>query len=309
MHNKIKTSTQNNSKKSQPGFWTRFAISLTIVGGMLVANFSSKAAESFNVEVIGSGKPVLMIPGLMSDERVWRPIAQALADKYQLHLISIAGFAGTTAITGDLLPTVKQELLQYIAQQQLTKPAIVGHSLGAFMAFSLASSAPDSIGTVIAVDGLPYLAPVFSRDSNTTVAQVMPQAEDFKTLYQGMNAEQLANMTTQGVQIQAISEAHQQLVIAMAAASDPRSVGQAVYELLTTDLRPQVHNIKSKVLLIGAGGALRSEAELAAANALYQQQIATIANATLEFNREALHFIMLDQPDWLTRRIADALKD
>lgn len=309
MHNNMKTSTPNNNKKQKTGFWTHFAISLTIVGGMLAANFSSKAAESFNVEVIGSGKPVLMIPGLMSNREVWQPTAEALAGQYQLHLISIAGFAGTTAIDGDLLPTVKHELLQYIAQQQLTKPAIVGHSLGAFMAFYLASSAPDSIGTIIAVDGLPYLAPVFSRDSSTTVAQVTPQAEYFRTLYQGMNSAQLANMATQSVQIQATSELHQQQVIAMAAASDARSVGQAVYELLTTDLRPQVHQIKSKVLLIGAGGSMRSEAELTAANALYQQQIATIANATLEFNREARHFVMLDQPDWLTRRIAEALKD
>jgi N-formylmaleamate deformylase len=308
MNNSTKTNRQNNSKQ-QPGFWTHFAISLTIVGGMLAANFSSNAAESFTVEVMGIGKPVIMIPGLMSGAAVWRPTAQALADQYQLHLISIAGFAGTAAIAGDLLPTVKQELLQYIAQQQLAKPAIVGHSLGAFMAFNLASSAPDKIGTVIAVDGLPYLAPVFSRDSSTTVAQVTPQAEYFRTMYQGMSAEQLANMTTQGVQSQATSAAHQQQIIAMAAASDARSVGQAVYELLTTDLRAQVHSIKSKVLLIGAGGAMTNDTDRAAAVALYQQQISSVANATLEFNHDSRHFIMLDQPDWLTERIANALKD
>lgn len=304
MHNQIKT-----RKKQKNRFWTHLAISLTIVGGMLAANFSSKAAESFSVEVIGSGKPVIMIPGLMSDASVWRPTAQSLADQYQLHLISIAGFAGTAAIDGDVLPKVKQELLQYIAQQQLAKPAIVGHSLGAFMAFNLASSAPDSIGTVIAVDGLPYLAPVFSRDSSTTVAQITQQAEYLRTLYQGMDAEQLANMTTQGVQIQATSAVHQQQVIAMAAASDARSVGQALYELLTTDLRPQVHLIQSEVLLIGAGGALRNDAERTAVTALYQEQISSIANATLEFNYDSRHFIMLDQPDWLTARIASALKD
>lgn len=305
-HTKQQTST---TTKTKPGFWSHFAISLTIVGSMLAANFSSKAAESFTVEVIGSGTPVIMIPGLMSDASVWRPTAQALADQYQLHLISIAGFAGTAAIDGDLLPTVKHELLQYIAQQQLAKPAIVGHSLGAFMAFNLASSAPDSIGTVIAVDGLPYLAPVFSRDSSTTVAQVRPRAEYFRTLYQGMNAEQLANMTMQGVQIQATSAIHQQQVILMAAASDARTVGQALYELLTTDLRSEVHTIKSKVLLIGAGAALRNDAERTAVTELYQQQIASVANATLEFNYDSRHFIMLDQPDWLTARIANALKD
>ncbi|WP_333607907.1 alpha/beta fold hydrolase, partial [Arsukibacterium sp.] len=238
-----------------------------------------------------------------------RPTAEALAGDYQLHLISIAGFAGTPAISGELLPRVQRDLLQYIEQQQLNRPAIVGHSLGAFLAFSLASNAPDAIGTIIAVDGLPYLAPVFSRDARTTVAQVSPQAEYFKNLYQGMNAGQLADMARQGLQVQATTAEHQQQVLTMAAASDPASVGQALYELLTTDLRSQVHNIQSQVLLIGASGALQDDAQRIAATALYQQQIDTIAKATLKFNTDSRHFIMLDQPDWLSQRIAAALKD
>jgi len=296
-------------KKTQPGFWTYFAINMTIVAGMLGANFTTKAADSFDVEVVGSGKPVLMIPGLMSDAQVWRPTAQALADKYQLHLISIAGFAGKAAIAGELLPQVKRDLLQYIEQQQLKQPAVVGHSLGAFMAFSLASSAPDKIGTVIAVDGLPYLAPVFTLDANTTVAMMQPQAEFLRQHYQQMSTGQLTAMTEQGLFRQASSTTHQQQILNMAQASAPQAVGQAVYELLTTDLRPQVHNIKTKVLLLGASGAIQNESDRVAAKALYQQQIATIADATLEFNQQARHFIMLDQPDWLIQRIASALQE
>uniref|UniRef100_A0A486XJQ6 Hydrolase, alpha/beta hydrolase fold family n=1 Tax=Rheinheimera sp. BAL341 TaxID=1708203 RepID=A0A486XJQ6_9GAMM len=307
MHNQ--TNQHTTTAKTKPGFWTHFAISLTLVGGMLAANFSTKAAESFSVEVIGSGKPVLMIPGLMSDARVWRPTAEALANEYQLHLISIAGFAGKPAIAGDLLPTVKQQLLHYIEQNNLQQPAIVGHSLGAFMAFNLASSAPDKIGTVIAVDGLPYLAPVFTRTNDTTVAMMQGQAGYLRQQYQQMTSEQLKAMTAQGLFIQASSEAHQQQVLNMAATSDPKAAGQAVYELLTTDLRPVVHQIKSKVLLIGASGAMLNEADRSAAKTLYQQQIASIAHATLEFNPQARHFIMLDEPDWLTAQITKALKD
>jgi N-formylmaleamate deformylase len=296
-------------KKNQPGFWTYFAINMTIVAAMLGANFKTKAAESFSVEIIGSGKPVLMIPGLMSDAEVWRPTAQALADKYQLHLISIAGFAGKAAIDGELLPRVKHDLLQYIEQQQLKQPAIVGHSLGAFMAFNLASAAPDAIGTIIAVDGLPYLAPVFTRDANTNVAMMQQQAEFLRQQYQQMSRVQLTAMAAQGLNIQASSAAHQQQILNMAKASTPKAVGQAVYELLTTDLRPLVHNITGKVLMLGASGAMQNDTDRAAAKALYQQQISTIEHATLEFNHQARHFIMLDQPDWLTHRIANALQE
>ena len=304
----------NKPQHNKPGFWTHFAISLTIVAGVLAGNLKAQtiapqAPASFTVEVIGQGKPVLMIPGLMSNAEVWRPTAQALTGQYQLHLVSIAGFAGTPPLQGALLPRVKADLLQYIEQQHLERPAVVGHSLGAFLAFDLASSAPDTIGTVIAVDGLPFLAPVFSRDSNTTVEQVRPQAEYFKTLYNNMNSQQLAAMTAQGAQVQATSAEHQQQVVAMAAASDARSVGEAVYELLTTDLRPQVHNIQSNVVLLGASGGLATAAERDAAQALYQQQISTIAHARLVFNTQSRHFIMLDQPQWLTTQIQLALAE
>lgn len=302
----------NNNYKKQPSFWTYYAISLSIVIGVMSANFSAQAQtshDSFTVEVIGSGKPVLMIPGLMSDASVWRPTAATLADNYQLHLISLAGFAGTPAVDGELLPRVKQQLLQYIDQQQLQRPAVVGHSLGAFMAFYLASSSPEKIGTVVAVDGLPYLAPIFSGNNNVTVDQVRPQADYFRQQYRNMTAEQLAAMAAQGIERQAISAQHQQQVIAMAKASDASVVGQALYELLTTDLRQNIGKITSKVVLLGASGALPDDTARDNAKLLYQQQVANIAKATVHFNPEARHFIMLDDPKWLTAQILNALQE
>ncbi|WP_213995655.1 hypothetical protein [Arsukibacterium sp.] len=67
-----KSSTKNHVRK-QPGFWTYFAITMTIVGGMLAANVQADAADSFSVdsfqvEVIGSVKPVNMIPELMAQK-------------------------------------------------------------------------------------------------------------------------------------------------------------------------------------------------------------------------------------------------
>lgn len=305
-------SSNKNQSKKQAGFWTYFAITVSIIVGVLSANASATAQsshDSFSVEVSGSGKAVLMIPGLMSDARIWRPTADALSNQYQLHIISIAGFAGKPEIEGALLPKVKQQLLNYINEQKLDKPAVIGHSLGAFMAFDLASSAPEKIGTVIAVDGLPYLAPVFTRSANTTVAMMQQQAGFLRQQYQQMSTEQLRAMTAQGLFIQAGSEAAQQQVLQMASESSPTAAGQAIYELLTTDLRPEVHRITSPVVLLGAAGALTSDADRDAAKALYQQQISTIDQAKLVFNQQARHFIMLDQPDWLLAQIRSALQE
>ncbi|MCB5227141.1 alpha/beta hydrolase [Alishewanella sp. 16-MA] len=308
--------TDSIAKKTQqnkPSFWTYFAIVITILGGAIAPQI--KAIEqpqprvSFTVEVVGQGKPVLIIPGLMSDRRVWQSTVSALQADFQLHLISLAGFAGTpSTLDGKFLPKVQQELLGYVTEQQLQQPAVIGHSLGAFLAFSLASSAPKQIGTVIAVDGLPYIAPIFSRNSATQVADMQAQALQLKAYYQQLSSAQLKAVATQGIAIQARSAEHQKLVLDMAAASDSQTVGQAMYELLTTDLRPQVTAITSQVYLLGASGALTPDQQVLAA-ALYQQQIESIANAKLLMNTDSRHFIMLDEPDWFIAQLRVALKE
>jgi len=267
-------------------------------------------APSFQVQVEGKGKAIILIPGLMSDQRVWQQLATALKPNYQLHLVSLAGFAGTPALATPLkLTQVTSELAAYIQHQQLKQPIVIGHSMGAFLAFQLASSYPKLTGKVIAVDGLPYLAPVFSRDSSTTVAQMVPQAKMMQQYYQQMTSAQLAESAKQGMAIQVSSAEHAAQITQMAALSDPATVGAVIAELLTTDLRSEVHKIQQPVLLLGAGGALPSAAMRPAVQALYQQQINTIPQAKLDFNWQSRHFIMWDQPDWLMAQITDFIKE
>ena len=274
---------------------------------------SHATAASFSVEVIGKGRPVILIPGLMSSPAVWQSTVDALKADHQLHLVHLAGFAGKAARTAvqpdsSLLGVVQQELLAYIAAKQLQQPVVIGHSLGGFLAFALASKAPDTIGPIVSVDGLPYLAPVFTRNPATTAAQMQSQAAQISMQYSGMTKAQLSQATAQGLFIQATSQSAQQQVLAMAEASDPKTVGQVMAELLTTDLRPQVANIKQSVLLLGASGALPPQAQ-AGVKALYQQQLEKLPAAQLDINTQARHFIMLDDPAWLNQKIRRFLQE
>jgi pimeloyl-ACP methyl ester carboxylesterase len=274
---------------------------------------SPATATSFSVEVIGKGRPVILIPGLMSSPAVWQSTVDALKADHQLHLIHIAGFAGKAARAikqpeDSLLQSVQQQLLAYIKAKQLHQPVVIGHSLGGFLAFALASQAPQSIGPIISVDGLPFLAPVFTRNPATTAAQMQTQAAQIRAQYGGMTQAQLSQATAQGLFIQATSPAAQQQVLAMAEQSDPAAVGQAMAELLTTDLRLQVGNIRQQVLLLGASGALPPQAQ-AGVKALYQQQLEKLPAAQLDINPQARHFIMLDDPTWLNQKIRSFLQE
>jgi N-formylmaleamate deformylase len=158
------------------------------------------------------------------------------------------------------------------------------------------------------VDGLPYLAPVFTRDPATVPAQMQTQATQISMQYGGMTQAQLSQATAQGLFIQATSPAAQQQVLAMAGQSDPASVGQVMAELMVTDLRPQLGKIKQPVLLLGASGALPPQAQ-AGVKALYQQQLEKLPAAQLDINPQARHFIMLDDPAWLNQKIRSFLQE
>ena len=123
---------------------------LVLVGGIafqIVSNsaFSEEKAlnqNQFITQVFGSGKPVMLIPGLMSDGSVWQQLVSALSNKYQVHTVSVVGFAGTPSIDNPSMDELKQQLIDYIEVNNLQKPAVIGHSLGGFLGFWLAASHP-----------------------------------------------------------------------------------------------------------------------------------------------------------------------
>lgn len=276
---------------------------------LITASTSLFAAESFEVKTHGKGQPVILIPGLMSNGEIWHDISEELSKTHEVHVISIAGFAGLPAIKNQSLKRVKTELLSYIKNNQLAKPTIIGHSLGGFMAFWLASSFPETVGKIISVDGLPFVGPVFTRSNDSTVESLAAQAEMIRSMYANMSATQLAAQTKQGIYIQATSSENQTKIIEMASLSDPATTGSMIHELLSTDLRNEISKIKSSVLLIGASGAFTTEEQHQSIEKLYRQQLSQAAESKLVMNTNDRHFIMLDNPSWLINHIQSFLSE
>lgn len=302
--------TQTNAAQANTANTIAINTSATNTSAAAASLAQQSSPRSFTVRVVGQGRPVLLIPGLMSAPSVWQSTVEALQSDHQLHLIQLAGFAGLpplqSAQAAPLLTTVQQQLLAYIQNQQLQQPVIIGHSLGGFLAFALASSAPELIGPIISVDGLPYLAPIFTGNPATEPAQMQAQAAQLSAQYQQMTPAQLRQATAAGLFIQATSPAAQQQVLTMASQSDPATVGRAMAEVLTTDLRPQISRIRQPVLLLGASGAVPAAAQ-DRVKALYQQQLEKLPTARLDINPKVRHFIMLDDPAWLNQQIRNFL--
>lgn len=270
---------------------------------LLVAVFSAGVAAqqpveggAFTVERTGTGRPVILIPGMVSSGEVWEQTVSRYADRYELHVLTLAGFAGVPPIEADgFLRTERDAIIRYIRERQLDRPILIGHSLGGFFALWIAATAPDAVGPVVAVDGVPFL--VALGDTAATDATMAAQAEQAVALYATLTA---AQMEAQGKAVAAAmvkDTARARLIASWSGASDPQTAGKAYAEMLTTDIRDEVAAIRTPVLLYMAGGE-QDPAIVAGMRERYAAQLHGIEDAELVVAENARHFIMYDDPDF-----------
>jgi N-formylmaleamate deformylase len=252
---------------------------------------------AFSVRVVGSGPPMILIPGLTCSGEVWNDTVAHYHGRYQAHIVTLAGFAGQPAIGSPFMPRVRDELVAYIRAQGLVRPVIVGHSLGGFMALWIAATAPDEVGPVVAVDGVPFLAAL--GDPAMTPQGARPGAEQMRTMMASLTPEQFAAQTQLSLSAMITDPKHLAEVEETSRASDPAAVGEAVYELMTTDIRPLLAAIRTPVLLVAAGQYAKDDAARAALAASYESQVSSVPEHRVVVAARARHFVMLDDPAFL----------
>jgi len=246
---------------------------------------------AFSVKVTGAGRPIIFIPGLAGHGEVWDGTVAHLGGKAQAHVLTLAGFAGEKPIPPPFLSTVRDQIAAYIQANRLARPIVVGHSLGGAMSYWLAETIPE-LGGVIVVDGLPFFPA--ARNAGMTAAKAEPAAKQARDGLAALTGPQLTEAMRSFFAQMVTNEADLQKVVTRAGQSDPRTVGQAFYELFTTDLRPDLPKIKVPVLIIAAGAGPVPRDQLEAA---WHAQVDAIPNQRLVFVEGAKHFVMLDQPE------------
>src|SRR5947208_3099659 len=143
---------------------TLFALALALPAAM-------SAESAFQVKISGHGSPIILIPGLASSGETWDSTVARYQDRYECHVLTLAGFAGVPRIPGPMLESVREQLAAYIREKKLVKPVIVGHSLGGFLALDLASKHPDLPGKLIIVDAYPSLGAIFRPELTPELAK------------------------------------------------------------------------------------------------------------------------------------------
>jgi pimeloyl-ACP methyl ester carboxylesterase len=278
----------------------RFLLALLLLP--LAASAAAKphaafAGDRISVETVGSGPDVILIPGLSSSPQVWRSTVAAVPG-YRYHLVHVAGFASKPAganATGPVMEPVAEEIARYIAQSKLKKPAIVGHSLGGAWAIMVAARHPALVSKAMVVDMLPFLGAMFGGPT-ATVETVRPIAEQMRTGIATSTGEARRKQIEQTIAGMVRTEAARPAIVEHSLASDPVASGQAMYDLVTTDLRPDVAKIKVPltVLFVTPAGAPVTDAQM---EQFYAMSYAGAPQAALKRIPDSYHFIMLDAPE------------
>jgi len=228
---------------------------------------------------------------------VWNTTVEHFKDRYECHVLTLAGFAGRPAIAEPMLKTIRNEIAAYIREKKLTRPVIVGHSLGGFLSFWIGATEPELVGPLVSVDGGTFFSALM--DPNATAQSAKAAAEAMRKMMQGQTAEQFAANNKMFLAGMITDPKNVDLIAPTCAKSDPKAVALAMYELMTTDLRDEVAQIKTPILLIGSGAFVTSAEMKTNVQARYEAQVAKIPHHEVLIAEKARHFVMFDDPTFL----------
>jgi len=276
----------------------------------LFTSFTALAGDfDFKVNVHGEGQPMLLIPGLSNAAEVWDSTVEQFKGQYEMHTVTLPGFAGQPPLkdTEDFLNQVRDQLLGYIKKQGWEKPIIVGHSLGGYVSMLMAIEQTELFEKIIRVDSVPFIPaltmPGATEESAKFMSGNMKAQMDGQT--EEMNAANLdmilATMITDPENIKLAKQ--------WGIDSDSATVSQAMYEMMTRDIRDEIAVIKSPTLVMGSWIAYQvfgmSRERLQQS---YGAQYEAMPDQRLAVTDTGKHFIMWDDPEFYFATMADFLK-
>ncbi len=249
-----------------------------------------------SAKIIGNGQDLIFIPGYGCRGEVWEETAQALAGQYRCHLLTLHQFEGELGPDTALLEGTLNALWDY-CQQEAATPILVGHSIGGFLSLAVAARYPEGFEALVSVDALPYLAAAWSPNpQQMDPAQAAGQ-------YQAMDSATFANTAFQAARTMVSNEDDAHWVANWAQEADRQAYGYLFAEFYNTDLRDSLNHVACPTLSMVARGMGE-----ASTMAIWKGQYAQLPQVTFAYHPEALHFIMLDDPDWFLSHLQTFLK-
>lgn len=273
-------------------------------GSAHAATVGAPGAGKVQVEVVGKGRPLLMIPGLNSSAEVWRETCPAPKD-VQCHLVQLPGFAGAAPADprpAEFLTAMRGQLLAYLHDQQLGPVVVIGHSLGGLLGLQVAQAEPKAVSALVVVDALPFLPA--ARDPNATADSVRPMADHLRKGMLAADAAQWQAQLKAGLPGMTRDPQRQAELGRWGEASDRQTTADAMHAVMTTDLRDSIASITAPTLVLGSWAGYQPMGGTEdSTRAVFQAQYAKLQGVQIAMSAQGFHFLMWDDPRWLRGQV------
>ncbi len=259
---------------------------------------SGFASDRITVATQGAGPDVILIPGLTSSPEVWATTADALDDRYRVHLVHVNGFAGRAPganAEGPVSAPVAEEIARYIRENNLRQPAVIGHSMGGTIGMMLAARHPDSVGKLMVVDMFPWMGAMFGPPGSTADS-VRPIADQIRNQWAAAPDGQVSPFVEQMVSSMVRTEGARPMVLGHTRASSNDVAANAFHELIVTDLRAELPNIRAPmtVLYVAPPNLPMPAAQY---EGYMRASYTNVPSTRIVKIDDSYHFIMIDQFD------------
>ena len=173
--------------------------------------------------VAGSGQPVVLLHGLWNSSRIWQGTLETFSPAYHLYAPDLPGHGQSPACFPWRLREVAALLGAWMRSLEIGPATVVGHSMGGALAMLLAATNPELIQRLVLVNavGLPLQRPFLRTLARAGMSFVNQQTARYTIRYGGRST----------------------LV-------PPLATWQALDEIMTCDLRPDLSAITCPTLII-----------------------------------------------------------
>ncbi|HEY7883679.1 MAG TPA: alpha/beta hydrolase [Cellvibrionaceae bacterium] len=269
----------------------------------------SARAEVIAVEESGSGETTLvMISGLASSYELWQPWVQSYQGEYRVLTVQLAGFAGVAPAAPAVTNPVAQaaDALSEQLRQQGGKLILLGHSLGGQLALQVARQLPEQVQKVLVIDSLPFLAELYWP--GITAEETVTRAGRLSQFMLQQSEAEFRQQQRAGLGVMSKQPDFLPTLTDWADSSDKTTVIHAMKELLSSDYRPILSDIKVPVSVMLAWDTSMPLSKQAL-ESLYQRQYQPLSAVNFVTIEDSYHFVMKDQPQAFNQALTQFLEE
>lgn len=272
----------------------KFLIIIFLFAALCVNIFGQTKPYPFEIKITGQGKQsIIFIPGFASSGEVWNETKSIYEKDFTCYTLTMAGFAEVKAQPNATFTNWENKIANYIKENKIEKPIVIGHSMGGGLALALASDYPELIEKIIVVDALPCLAALMNPAFKT---EEKPDCSAMINQMTSATDEQFYQMQKMSISRLVADISKQELVVGWSVKSDRRTFAEMYCDFSNTDLREKIKTIKCPSLIL-------LETYFKNIKPAIEQQYKNLGNANLQYSNKGLHFIMYDDKEWYLKQL------